>query len=79
MSSKHENSKNVVFVHKSYLRQEQEEVVFDLATEDLGGGLVGELNDGGQALHEHPGLEDILVGLTLILDSWLFNLVENTD
>lgn len=51
-------------------------MVFDLATEDLGGSLVGELNNERHALDEHPLLEQVLVKLSIhILDAWLFKLL----
>lgn len=51
-------------------------MVFDLATEDLGGSLMGELNNERHALDEHPLLEQVLVKLSIhILDAWLFKLL----
>lgn len=51
-------------------------MVFDLSTEDLGSGLVGELNNDRHALHEHPGLEQVFVEfLTGVLDAGLFKLL----
>lgn len=60
----------------SYLGQEQQEVVLDLSTKDLWSGLVGELDDDGHGLHEHPGLEHFLSeGLSLELDTVLLKLL----
>ena len=51
-------------------------MVFDLSAEDLGSSLVGELNNGGHALDEHPGLEQVLVEfLTVELDAGLLELM----
>lgn len=50
-------------------------MVFDLSSEDLGSSLMGELDDGGHALDEHPGLEQVLVEfLTVELDAGLLEL-----
>lgn len=55
-------------------------MVFDLSTEDLGGGLVGELDDVGHAVDEHPLVEQVFVeGLSLILDAGLLELLKMYD
>lgn len=52
-------------------------MVFDLSTEDLGSGLVGELDDGGHAVDEHPGLDGFLVELGAVeLDAGLLELLK---
>jgi hypothetical protein len=72
--------KIINFVVKAYLGQEQQEVVFDLSSEDLGSSFVGEFNNGGHALHKHPGLEQVLVEfLCGILDAWLLKLLTSNS
>lgn len=52
-------------------------MVFDLSTEDLGSGLMGELDDGGHAVDEHPGLDGFLVELRAVeLDAGLLELLK---
>lgn len=53
-------------------------MVFDLSSEDLGSGLVGELHNDWHGLHKHPGLEGFLVdNLSVIFHAFLFELLAN--
>lgn len=53
-------------------------MVFDESTEDLWGSLVGKLDNGGHALDEHPGLEQLLVEFLVgVLDAGVLELMGN--
>lgn len=55
-------------------------MVFDLSAEDLGGSFMGELDNGGHALDEHPGLEQVLVEfLTVELNARLLELMTKLE
>lgn len=62
----------------TYLGQEEQQMVLDLPTEDLGGGLVRELDDVRHAVDEHPLLDGVLIDFSsVIFHTRVFELLEN--